>query len=345
MEIIELRKNISFKTVLSKLDRSRYKCLIFTEKGKLVGTLTDGDVRRGLLKGINLSDRIHKYLNLKPFYITKKNYSKNYKKIKNILMRKSKENIDVIPIISKQKKVIKIITKDNFLNEKMKNKEITTPVIVMAGGKGIRLKPFTNFFPKILMPYSSTVAGDHIINHFKKYKFNKFFISVNYKKELIKSYFSKNKNIKFIEEKKFLGTIGSLSLLDNERFKNIICTNCDTIINSNISKILENHIKLKNDITVVVAPKGFKIPYGHFKTGGKKKSITFVEKPVNTHLANVGFYIIKKDIIKLIPKNKRYDINDLFKNNFFQKKKVGIFPISEDNWIDIGSFERKKHDL
>ena len=145
-------------------------------------------------------------------------------------------------------------------------------------------------------------------------------------------------------KKKFLGTIGSLSLLDNERFKNIICTNCDTIINSNISKILENHIKLKNDITVVVAPKDLKFPTVISKLVAKK-SITFVEKPVNTHLANVGFYIIKKDIIKLIPKNKRYDINDLFKNNFFQKKKVGIFPISEDNWIDIGSFERKKHDL
>ena len=133
--------------------------------------------------------------------------------------------------------------------------------------------------------------------------------------------------------------------MDNERFKNIICINCDTIINSNISKILENHIKFKNDITVVVAPKGFKIPYGHFKTGSKKESITFVEKPANTHLANVGFYIIKKDIIKLIPKKKGTILTIYLKTIFLKGKKVGIFPISEDNWIDIGSFERKKHDL
>ena len=137
-------------------------------------------------------------------------------------------------------------------------------------------------------------------------------ISVNHKKQLIKSYFAKNLDVDFIEEKKFLGTIGSLSLIRKMNFKNLICINCDTIITSNISKILEFHIKNKNDLTLVVTSKKFKIPYGYCNINKNKKFLSLVEKPESSYLVNVGLYILKKEF-----STKLSDIRILLRSNTY----------------------------
>jgi dTDP-glucose pyrophosphorylase len=343
MRVIQFNKKLTFKKVLSYLDTTKVKCLIFANGKKLYGTMTDGDIRRGLIKEIKFKSNdvnIEKYINKKPYFIFYKKFKKlKIKKKIEIFSLKKKDNIDAIPIVDSNKNIMKVFTVDNYYKNKKKyEKKITTPVVIMAGGKGIRLKPFTNFFPKILMPYLNTVAGDHIIKKFKNYSFNNFFISINYKKDLIKSYFSKEKNVKFIEEKKFLGTIGSLSLIKKIQ-RDLICINCDTIININFNKIMDHHIKKNNDMTVVVAPRKFKIPYGQLDLNNKKKIISFIEKPSNTFLVNTGCYIMKKEILDYIPKNKKYDINDLLSDKRLKNKKIEAFPVSEESWIDIGSFE------
>ena len=240
--------------------------------------------------------------------------------------------------MNNKKKVTKVLSFNSFLKESStKESASNVPLIVMAGGKGTRLKPFTNFFPKALMPFSNSTASDFIINHFSKFGINNFIFSINSNKELIKSYFSKKK-IKFIEEKKPLGTIGSLSLIKENSFKDIMTINCDSMVTLNVKKFLDEHYRKKNDLTIAVATKELQLSYGSCtldpKTG-KFKSI--VEKPSTNHLVNIGLYLFKKNIISLIPKNTKFDVTDLINKAKKKNKKIGIFPVSGDNWIDTGS--------
>lgn len=348
MNVIKFSNQLTLQKVLFKLDKTKSKSLIFTDNNKnLLGSLTDGDIRRGLIRGISLNKSILNYLNKKPFFLTLKKFKQlNRKKVINLLREKKKLNIDIIPILNKKKKIVNVLTLEKFESLKKNRNSITqkvnkTPVVIMAGGKGLRLKPFTNSFPKILMPYGQTVAGEYIIKNFKKFNFSNFFISINHKKQLIKSYFKGDKNIKFLEEKKFLGTIGSLSLLEEENFtRDVVCINCDTIIKTNFNKIVEYHEKKNNDITIVVASKKYVIPYGYLESNKRTNNVSFKEKPEQFYLVNTGCYVFKKEIIKMIPTNKRYDINDLLKNKKIKAKKIGVFPISSENWKDIGSLKK-----
>ena len=287
---------------------------------------------------------IKKYLQKKSFFLNLNKFKKTKRRdILKLLETKKRENaIDIIPILNKKNQVSQVLSFNSYLKESsLKESYENVPLVIMAGGKGTRLKPFTNFFPKALMPFSNSTAADFIVNHFSKFGINDFIFSINYKKNLIKSYFSKKLNIKFIEEKKSLGTIGSLSLIKRDLFSNIMVINCDSMVTLNVKKFLEDHYKKKNDLTIAVATKDLQLSYGSCtldpKTG-KFKSI--VEKPSTTHLVNIGLYIFKKNIISLIPINSKFDATDLIKKAKKQNKKIGIFPISEDSWIDTGNLKQ-----
>jgi len=344
MKNLIIKKNNKIKDALIKLEKNKEKCLIVVnDLNKFIGTLNDGDIRRALMTGVNTDTIIEKYLQKKSLFL----YLNKFKKIKRkeilkLLEKKRKEKIDIIPILNSKKKVVKVVSFNSFIKKastKGSTKESVSniPLVVMAGGKGTRLKPFTNFFPKALMPFSNSTASDFIINHFSKFGINNFIFSINSNKELIKSYFRK-KNIKFVEEKKPLGTIGSLSLIKENSFKDIMAINCDSMVTLNVKKFLDEHYRKKNDLTIAVTTKELKLSYGSCaldpKTG-KFKSI--VDKPSTNHLVNIGLYLFKKNIISLIPKNTKFDVTDLINKAKKKNKKIGIFPISEDNWIDTGS--------
>ena len=340
MKNLIIKKNNKIKDALVKLEKNKEKCLIVVnDLNQFIGTLNDGDIRRALMTGVNTNTIIEKYLQKKSFFL----YSNKFKKIKRreilkLLEKKKKEKIDIIPILNNKKKVEKVLSFNSFLKKNsIKESASNVPLVVMAGGKGTRLKPFTNFFPKALMPFSNSTASDFIINHFSKFGINNFIFSINSNKELIKSYFSKKK-IKFIEEKKPLGTIGSLSLIKENSFKDIMTINCDSMVTLNVKKFLDEHYRKKNDLTIAVATKELQLSYGSCtldpKTG-KFKSI--VEKPSTNHLVNIGLYLFKKNIISLIPKNTKFDVTDLINKAKKKNKKIGIFPVSGDNWIDTGS--------
>ena len=223
------------------------------------------------------------------------------------------EDFPYIPIINKNNKLVNIIDSKSF-GEKIIEKTINLPVVIMAGGKGTRLQPSTFILPKPLIPLQGKAIIEHIIVEFKKYGIQNFYVSINYKSTLIKAFFSElnlDCKIKFINEKKPLGTAGSLKLLEKNKIENFIVINCDTIIKADFSELLKFHKQSKNDISVIGAVKRLEIPYGVCEIGKNQKIKKIDEKPKIDFLANTGCYLVKKKILKLIPKNRYFDFTDL----------------------------------
>ncbi len=335
-----------FKDALHKLDKNQKKCLIVINKDyKLVGTLTDGDLRRALLRGNSLNTKIKKFVNKKPTSLI----VKNIKNIDQVIANKSKyiikkienENIDVIPIINKHKKILKTISTSHFKKYfKTDAKLNNISALIMAGGEGKRLKQFSNYFPKPLVPYENTTVIENIISRFKNYGIKKFFISVFYKKNLLKAYLEENKykNLIYLEEKTPLGSAGALSLLRGKIKKDLFVINCDTIINIDLEKLYEFHKKNKFQITLVAASKNFQISYGACQINKKNgQLIKISEKPNFNYLVSVGLYLIKPGVINTVAKNKHLDMDVLLKRIKNKGGKIGVFPITENNWTDTGS--------
>ena len=344
-----LNINKKIKDSLFQLEQNNEKCLVIVDsKYSLKGTLTDGDVRRALLRGANINSKLNKYIKKKPFYLRENYFSKkdaikklDLKTIENL----KNDHIDVIPLVNKNHKVIKILYPKDFKKYFSREKILKNiPALIMAGGKGERLEQFTNYFPKPLVPVEDTTAAEYIIDSFKKYGVRKFFMSLNYKKNLIKSYFNESKvnNINFLEEKKVSGTAGSISLLKSKVTTDFFVIYCDTILSMNLEKFYEYHKKNNYKITLVAASKNFQLSYGacEIKKNGQLKKI--LEKPSTNYLVSVGLYLFKPEIINLVPKNKFFEMDVLIKKIKQRGGKIGVFPISEENWRDTGRIQEKK---
>ena len=340
MEKLFIQPNASIKDAFRQLDKSGKKCLIVAnKKNKLLGTLTDGDVRKAILKGKFLKDNINGIYEKNPTLLKKGNYSPN--EIKDLFLKKK---VDVIPIVDSSKKVVDLIFfteifKKNKSNKHYKN--FSTAVVIMAGGKGTRLEPFTNVLPKPLVPINEKPVIEHIIERFIKNRFYNFFITLNYKSKILKAYFQETKpkfKLSFIDEPKPLGTAGGLSLLGSKLKKPFIVTNCDTIIDVNFDDLINFHITNSNDVTLVVSSKEHIIPYGTCKLTKKGYLQKIIEKPKFDFFVNVGMYVLNPNLIKLIPKSKTFDMTDFIQLLKTKKKQIGVYPIDDESWIDVGQW-------
>ena len=211
----------------------------------------------------------------------------------------------------------------------------------MAGGEGTRMKPFTNIFPKGLIPVNGRPLIDLIIDNFKKYKYMKFNITTNYKSPIFKSYFKHKidkSSVKLYEEKKKLGTAGSLFFFKKKIKNNFFVTNCDVMIEADYDDILNLHVKNKNVLTIVASFKNFKIPYGvcQINKSGVLKEIK--EKPESNYLINTGFYVMSPKIFKFISNNKFLEMDQLINGLVKSKAKIGVYPIYNNSWFDFGQW-------
>ena len=327
--------NRTIKDALFRLEKNKQKCLIVVDKNqKFYGTLTDGDVRRAILNNSNVHNTIKSYVKKKPVVIREVDYKKLSSNDIDKLFKKFKNSkIDLIPVINEKKRVIHLI--DSEAKKTQLNK---IPLVLMAGGKGVRLKPFTDIFPKPLIPVNNIPAAEQIVNSFRENGVNKIFFSVNFKKDLIKSYFKdKPYKINYIEEKKSLGTVGSLSNLKQVN-SDFFVSNCDTILNINHKDFFDYHKRNNFFISIVVATKNFKLPYGSCELDkrGLLKKIT--EKPNTNYLVNTGLYLMNSNVIKFIKKNSFMNMDQLIKILKNKKKRIGVYPISENNWYDVGEW-------
>lgn len=325
--------NKSMRDVILKMNANKKQFLIVIDnKKKVVASITDGDIRRSLIKNDNIDISIKNFANFKPT-IT---YNDNKRDVLSIM---DKYKINQLPLLSEKGSLKKIFFRDEL--GIIPNDIINTPVIIMAGGKGERLRPLTLNTPKPMLKINGKPMLQLVIDNLKLYGFHKFIISVNYKANLIKKYFQKNvdqeASVSFIHEKKRLGTIGALTLLKESKFKNILVINADVMTGINYNSMLSFHFKNKADMTIGVKKISKKIDYGVVINKNNRVS-NFQEKPEISFDVCAGVYVIKEDLIKLIPRDTYYDINQLILKSLNNKKILKSFQIFE-NWSDIGNMK------
>ncbi len=338
-----IKNNITIKNAYIKFSKIGMNTLIVTNnKNDYLGTLSSGDVRRAILKTKDLNTKITSIYNKKSFFLFKGEYDDN--DVKKIFISKK---FELIPIINKSKKIVKILKLIDYLYNKKANKieKIKkTQVVIMAGGLGTRLLPITEVLPKPLIPLDGKPILGHILESFEKFGITKFWLTVNYKSLLLRAYLNETKfksKIKYYEEKVPLGTVGCLKNFYNKLDNDFILTNCDTIINADLADIFKFHQKNNYDITIVSSLKKFNIPYGVCELDEKNNFLKINEKPDLNYLINTGFYVLNKKILKLIPKSK-FDMTDLIRIAETKKKNIGVFPINDKSWIDIGNWQAYK---
>ncbi len=310
---------------------------VVNQERSLLGVLTDGDIRRWIIKTGKLDVQIHQIMNPNPKFV----YEESISTAEQLF---DKNKITALPVLSNLGKVEDILFNhgiDKHESQQKKGLE-GIPVVVMAGGKGTRLYPYTKILPKPLIPIGDIPIIERIFQQFAGCGTKDFWVTVNYKKNMIMSYFAevtKNYNIHYVEENAPLGTGGSLHLIQDQFQKPIIVTNCDILIEADYEDIYKHHLESGNKMTIVTALKNIIVPYGvvHLQENGTIDSME--EKPKLSYFVNTGFYIINQEIVQKIPKNQFFHMTDLADLLMKEGEKVGMYPISEDSFLDMGEFE------
>ena len=342
MKKILVPPDFKISQAMKKLVDTGERCLIVTDKRKkLLGTITDGDIRRGILKGMSI-DGSKKYLyRKKPKVLAKGKYT--MKNARNLL-RYYKQNL--LPIIDKNKFVVGYFTWEHAFGSEEKQKNLLqTSVVIMAGGKGDRLMPFTQVLPKPLIPINNKTVIEHIIEKFTSFGVRKFFMTVNYKSLILKSFFEElqpNYSINFFDEIKPLGTVGGLKSHKSKFKESFFVTNCDIIIKADYVSLYEFHKKNGYDVTLVASTKEYVIPYGTCELNGNGHLSHINEKPKYDFLINTGLYVLNPEVLKMIPEKKFYHITYLIEEVINQGLKVGVFPVEDEAWIDVGQWAEYK---
>lgn len=327
-------EDIDILQAMKQLDISGKKVLFVQEEGRLLATVTDGDIRRWLLKNGDLRVPVKCVANYNPVYL--------YEEQINMAQHALREyQIDAIPLVDKNKKIKKII----FWDRQEIGKEAFSedvPIVIMAGGLGTRLSPYTNILPKPLIPIGEIPIAEHIINSFKQYGCKEYYMIVNYKRNMIKAYFDeveKDYSLKFVMEEKKLGTGGGVSLLKGDVKSTFILTNCDILIEEDLSKAYKRHKETGNMITMICSLKNFTIPYGVVNVDENGDIDTMQEKPEMTFLTNTGCYIVEPQVIEEMTYNEPIDFPVLIENCKAKGYRIGVYPISESSWLDMGQFD------
>ncbi|GIU70251.1 MAG: mannose-1-phosphate guanylyltransferase [Candidatus Woesearchaeota archaeon] len=347
LDKVLINKDTDIISALRKLNESSTKVLVVVDDLKnkiLIGTLTDGDIRRHILKTGSIEGNVYEVCNKNPIFLAKSSLDKNV--IKKLILEKK---IELIPIINEKNEVIDYVEWSELLKQEEFDKtdpiKDNIPVVIMAGGKGTRLDPFTKVLPKPLLPIKDKTITELIIDTFKKYGVKKFYLTLNYKGKIIESYFNsveKDYEIDFLWEKDFLGTAGSLYMLKDINEDNFFVTNCDIILNVDYSEVYNHHKSMGAMFTSITAIQHYKIPYGvvYTKEDGLIEKIE--EKPENTFQINTGVYLLNKEVIKYIEPDTYLDMPKLVEMLIRDNKKVIAYPISESYYLDVGQWDEYK---
>ncbi len=302
---------------------------VVNDKQQLIGTLTDGDTRRGLLNGLDINEPVIKFMKDKYRFIQHKKY-----KVKEITEAKE-IGVKILPVIDENKRIIRLI---NFSQHKS---YLPLGAVIMAGGEGIRLRPLTDTLPKPLLKIGNKPIIEYAIDWLIQYGIDDFKISINYLGEKIITHFGngtdKKINISYIREKDKLGTIGSVSLIDEIKHDNILVLNSDLLTNIDLEEFFNQHESKNADMSVACIPYNVSIPYAIMDTD-HENVLSFKEKPTITYHSNAGIYLIRKNSLKRIPRNQFFNATDLIDSLINDKKKVIYYPIL-GYWLDIGKMD------
>jgi len=344
IEQIRIESSVSALKALKQMDKTRKRLLLVFRKDLFLGLLSIGDIQRAIIKGISLDTQIVDILKRKP----KIGYVNT--PIEEIKREMLQFRMEFMPIIDQNGCICNVyFWEDLFVKTELPpNKQFNLPLVIMAGGFGSRMKPLTNVLPKPLIPIGDKTILEDIFERFSNHGCNTFYVSINYKADLIRYYIQNQKlpyKIEYFEEDEPMGTAGSLSLLKGKINTTFFVSNCDILIDQDYSEILDYHYSNKNDITVVAALKHFPIAYGTIETGANGRLLKLVEKPELTFKINSGMYILEPHLLDEIPENQFLHITNLIEKILERKGNVGVFPVSEKSWKDIGDWHEYMNNI
>lgn len=319
------------------MDEVKVKTLFVMDNEHFEGIVTLGDIQRAIINNIDLKDSVSSILDKKKVYGYQ---SESADSIKEKMRRMRAE---VMPIVDVKGELVDVwFWNDLFKKIELNDREkINLPVVVMAGGKGTRLKPITNVIPKPLVPIGDKTILEEIMDQFEAIGCQKFYMSVNYKSNMMRYYLDQlphHYNVSFFEEDKPLGTIGSVALLKGKIDSPFFVSNCDIVIDQDMRDVYDYHCENHNDLTIVTAVKSFRIPYGVIETGEDGLMTALKEKPELTYMINTGVYILNPGCIDEIPEGEFFHITQLMEKIKARGGRVGCFPVSEHAWKDMGEW-------
>ncbi len=330
----------SLKEGLEKLNKLAKDAILFVtnENLQLIGSLTDGDVRRGLLRGLSPGDKVENFIQLSPKYICKNNYS-----LKEIIDLRE-NNFRIIPVLNGDQKII------NVINFRFLKSYLPLDAVIMAGGKGSRLKPLTEKMPKPLLKVGNKTIIEHGLDRLGQFGVDDFWISLNYLGKQIEDFLgdgsNRGINIKYIWEDKPLGTIGAVGKVREFQHDYVLITNSDLLTNIDYEDFFLDFTAKNADMAIVTIPYQVNIPYAVLETSDHQ-IISFTEKPTYTYYSNGGIYLIKRELLKHIPANSFYNSTDLMQKLMEEGYRVISYPLRQ-YWLDIGKpndFEKAQEDI
>lgn len=321
-------RGITVSEAMQRLDENSGGTLFLTDKeGKLIACVTDGDIRRHLLAGGRMDHEAWEAANKHP------RFARTLAEAKQIFHWK---NYIAIPIVDSNMQIIDIYRDGEVIKEKA---SLKVPVVINAGGKGTRLAPYTKVLPKPLIPVGELPIIEHIMNMYKSYDCSDFHIIVNYKRDLMKAYFTDNErkyNITWYDEDEPLGTGGGLSLLKGKFSDTFFFANCDALLTADYESMLEFHREKGNVITMICAYKNLKIPYGVVDIGVDGVILGMREKPLLSFLTNTGMYIVEPTVVERMIDGEVIGFPDIVERERQNGHRVAVYPVSENDWMDMG---------
>lgn len=322
----------TIKTAVVAIDTSSQQiALIVDANRKLLGTVTDGDVRRGLLRGVGLEDTVERVMNPKPITIPQSLDRQT------ILRRMSDLQLHHLPVVDSEGHLVGL----EILDDLLKTEREDNWVVLMAGGLGTRLRPITETVPKPMVPVGGRPLLESILNNFTAQGFGRFFLSVNYKADMVRDHFGDGNRfgtrIDYLQEAECKGTAGALSLLPERPDSPLIVMNGDLLTSVNFRYLLDFHRAQKAAATMCVRDYSIQVPYGVVETD-RNCLIRLTEKPVHHFFVNAGIYVIEPDVLDLIPRDHPFDMTELFQALTAHGESAAVFPIHE-YWLDIGRLD------
>lgn len=333
LEEILIEEKSDIRTAVEQLEKVRCKVLYVIVQGKLIASISDGDIRRYALHEGDVNLQVNYIANYNPTFLIQ--YEKE--KVEEIF---SRSEVYSVPVVNYNHEVVEVIFRDG---RRIRRKySLNCPVVMMAGGKGTRLYPYTKILPKALIPIGEIPIAERILDNFKDFGCEQFFMIVNHKKSMIQAYFDGLKEkyiLEYIEEEKPLGTGGGLFLLKGKVQKDFFLVNCDIIIDADYNEIYNYHKKQGNFITIVAAKYHHMVPYGVIECGAKQEYVGISEKPELNYLISTGMYVVNEELANQMPCNEEISFPELIEAFKNKSKKIGVYVVEESAYMDMGQLE------
>ena len=339
MKKYTVNQNSTVKATIEQMEQESIKAVVIVnDNNQVVGLFSNGDMRSFFLRGGSLSENITVAMNPNPRLFASEEKVNTQRKTKKMV---------IYPIIDEEKRIVAVLDDANTeAGEQISGVLKEVPLVIMAGGKGTRLYPYTKILPKPLIPIGDVTITERIIASFQRYGCEHVMMILNHKANMIKAYMQeldKTYSVDFVQEDKFLGTAGGLRLLKDKLKGTFFLSNCDILVNADLECIYRTHKAKGNKITFVCSMKDVTIPYGVVETDEEGMITKMKEKPEFSFLINTGLYMIEADVLDDIQEGEFIHLPDLAQRYLDKGEKVGVFPISEKAWLDMGQFNEMEN--